>query len=299
MRFARRPMGVRGRARGPKLAVAAFMALAAVCSYYASRQKNPITGETQAIALTPNQEVALGLQSAPKVAQQFGGLADDPALQAYVRGVGERIVSRSAAKDTPYQFSFSLLKDEKTVNAFALPGGPIFITRALLSRLGNEAQLAGVLGHEVGHVVGRHSAEKIAKSRLGQALVGALGVATSDERGRGSAMAQMAGQMANQMVQLRYGREDELQSDSLGVRFMSEAGYDPRALTNVMEILASVGGSKRQPEFMSSHPDPGNRSGEIRAEIAKRYPGGVPSDLTLGRTTSAGTRGEAAATSTR
>jgi predicted Zn-dependent protease len=269
----------------PRLAVAGFMALAAVCSYYASRQKNPITGRTQAIALTPNQEVALGLQSAPKVATQFGGLAEDPALQAYVRSVGERIVSRTAAHETPYKYSFNLLKDERTVNAFALPGGPIFITRALLSRLGNEAQLAGVLGHEVGPVVGRHSAEKIAKSQLGRQLVGALGVATTDEHGRGSALAQMAGQMANQMIQLKYGREDELQSDSLGVRFMSEAGYDPRALINVMEILASVGGGKRQPEFMNSHPDPGNRSGEIRKEIAKLYPNGVPAELTLGRTT--------------
>jgi predicted Zn-dependent protease len=144
-----------------------------------------------------------------------------------------------------------------------------------------------VLGHEVGHVVGRHSAEKIASSKLGQSLVAALGVATSDERGR-SGMAQMAGQLANQMVQLKYGREDELQSDSLGVRFMSEAGYDPRALIDVMEILAAAGGGKRQPEFMSSHPDPGNRSGEIRAEIGRRYPGGVPSELTLGRKTEAG-----------
>src|SRR5687768_14940955 len=123
MRMRSRGMGMRGRARGPKLAVAAFMALAAVCSYYASRQKNPVTGEIQAIALTPNQEVALGLQSAPRVASQFGGLSDDPRLQAYVREVGERIVSRSGARETPYKFSFSLLKDDKTVNAFALPGG--------------------------------------------------------------------------------------------------------------------------------------------------------------------------------
>ena len=284
MRLRSRPRGMRGGARGPKLVVAVIMALVGLVSYYASRQKNPITGETQAIALTADQEVALGLQSAPRVAEQFGGLSRDAELQAYVRGVGERIVSRSAAKDTAYKFSFSLLADEKTVNAFALPGGPIFITQALLGRLGNEAQLAGVLGHEVGHVVGRHSAEKIAKSKLGQALVGAVGVATSDERGRGSAMAQMAGQMAVHMAQLKYGRGDELQSDALGVRFMSEAGYDPRALIDVMEILASAGGGKRQPEFMSSHPDPGNRSGEIRGQIAKRYPGGVPADLTLGRT---------------
>jgi beta-barrel assembly-enhancing protease len=296
MRFRTRPRGMRGTARAPKLVVAVIMAVVGLISYYASRQKNPITGETQAIALTADQEVALGLQSAPRVAQQFGGLSSEPELQAYVRGVGERIVARSAAKETAYKFSFSVLADEKTVNAFALPGGPIFITKALLGRLGNEAQLAGVLGHEVGHVVGRHSAEKIAKSKLGQALVGALGVATSDERGRGSAMAQMAGQMAVQMAQLKYGRGDELQSDSLGVRFMSDAGYDPRALIDVMEILASASGGKRQPEFMSSHPDPGNRSGEIRAEIAKRYPGGVPTDLTLGRTfTPRGGRAPAAA----
>jgi predicted Zn-dependent protease len=298
MRFRSRPTGMRGRGRAPKLIVAVFMVIAGLVSYYTSRQKNPITGETQAIALTTDQEVALGLQSAPKVAEQFGGLSRDPELQAYVRGVGERIVARSAAKDTAYKFSFNVLADEKTVNAFALPGGPIFITRALLGRLGNEAQLAGVLGHEVGHVVGRHSAEKIAKSQLGRTLVGALGVATSDERGRGSAMAQLAGQMAVHMTQLKYGRQDELQSDSLGVRFMSEAGYDPRALIDVMQILASVSGGKRQPEFMSSHPDPGNRSGEIQAEIARRYPGGVPSDLTLGRTLAAGARvkgtGEAA-----
>jgi predicted Zn-dependent protease len=264
-----------------RLMMAAVMVVVGLVSYYGSRQKNPITGRTQAIALSPQQEVALGLRAAPQMAQKFGGLDEDPAHQARVRAVGEKLVRTSAAAKTPYEFKFSLLADRKTVNAFALPGGPIFITRALYDRLGNEAQLAGVLGHEIGHVVGRHSAEKLAKSQLGQAIVGAVGVATSDEYGRRGGMAQAAAAMVNQMAQLKYGREDELQSDSLGVQFMADGGYDPRALVDVMEILAKAGGGRRS-EFLSSHPDPGNRAQAIRDEVAKRYPGGVPPALTTG-----------------
>jgi predicted Zn-dependent protease len=257
------------------------MVLVGVASYCASKQKNPITGRTQAIALNPDQEVQLGFKSAPRMAAQFGGEDPNPVLQAQVRSVGERIVSRSPASKTPYKFQFTLLKDGDTVNAFALPGGPIFITRGLMKRLSNEAQLAGVLGHEVGHVVGRHAAERIAKSELGRTIVAAVGVAASDDR-RGSAMARMAGEVAVKVVQLKYGREDELQSDTLGVQFMSDAGYDPRGLIDVMKVLADVSGNRRRSEFMSSHPDPGNRSEAIKQEIAKKYPNGVPTELTTG-----------------
>ena len=148
-------------------------------------------------------------------------------------------------------------------------------------RLQNEAQLAGVLGHEVGHVVGRHSAEQIAKGQFAQQLVGAFGVATSDDQGHDGRA--IAGVVA-QMVQLKYGRGDELQADSLGVRFMSEAGYDPRAMISLMEVLAQASGGSSQPEWMSSHPDPGNRAERIRQAITSRFPDGVPSNLTLGRT---------------
>jgi predicted Zn-dependent protease len=268
--------------RKSRLMVAGVMVVVALISYYGSKQKNPITGREQAIALNPKQEVALGLRSAPQMARQFGGTDTDPVALALVNEVGRKLVSSTVAKDTPYQFHFTLLADRKTVNAFALPGGPIFITRALYDRLQNEAQLAGVLGHEVGHVVGRHSAEKIARSQLGQALVGAVGVATSDESGRGG-MGQMAAAVVNQMTQLSYGRDDELQSDSLGVRFMSDSGYDPHALIDVMAILKQASGDRSRPEFMSSHPDPGNRSEIIKQEIAKRFPQGVPKTLGTGR----------------
>lgn len=266
-----------------RLVIGLVMAAVALLGYYGSREVNPVTGETQHIALSQEQEIALGLQSAPAMAGEFGGLDPDPEVQADVESVGQRIVSQSVAGKTPYKFRFQVLADAQTVNAFALPGGPIFITRALVDRLENEAQLAGVLGHEVGHVVGRHSAEHLAKNQLAQGLVGAVGVAASGEHGDGQQAAAMAAFVA-QMVQLKYGRGDELESDALGVGLMSDAQYDPRALIDVMEILArSSGGEGRQPEFLSSHPDPGNRQEGIRSAIAQRFPEGVPADLTLGR----------------
>jgi predicted Zn-dependent protease len=262
--------------------MAAVMVVAGLVSFYGSKQKNPITGKTQAIALSPRQEVALGLSTAPRMAQQFGGPDADAQGQALVRSVGEKLVRSGPAASTPYEYKFTLLADRRTINAFALPGGPIFITRALYDKLGNEAQLAGVLGHEIGHVVGRHSAEKLAQARLGQTIVGAVGVATSDGYSRRGNAGYAAAAIVNKMVQLSYSRDDESQSDSLGVRFMSEAGYDPRALIEVMEILKRASGGKSRSEFMSSHPDPGNRAQAIRGEIEQRFPGGVPSNLTTG-----------------
>jgi len=262
--------------------IAGVILLVGLLSYYGMREHNPVTGETQHISLTTDQEVALGLNSAPQMEAEMGGADPDPRAQALVERVGEAVVARSAAHETPYKYSFRLLRDPNTVNAFALPGGPIFITRGLLNRLENEGQLAGVLGHEVGHVVARHAAEHIAKSQLAQTLVGAAGVAASDDYGRGR-QAAIAAALVAQMMQLRYGRNDELEADQLGVRFMSEAGYDPRAMLGVMKILESASkGGQRQPEFMSTHPNPGNRLQHIQEAINKLYPGGVPAELRSG-----------------
>jgi len=268
--------------RRGRLLIGLVVAIISVISYYSVRQTNPITGQTQHIALTHDQEIALGVQSAPEMAQQFGGLDPDPSIQADVAAIGTRVVRASVAGTTDYQFSFHVLRDPETVNAFALPGGPIFITRGLLDRLENEAQLAGVLGHETGHVIARHSAAQIAKSRLAQGLVVAVGAAGSDDGSGGQHAAQVAAVVA-QMVQLKYGRGDEIQADTLGVRLMSEAGYDPRAMIDLMRILEQSSSGERPPEFMSSHPDPGNRRGIIEQAIRTRFPSGVPEQLTLGR----------------
>ncbi|MEQ9566488.1 MAG: M48 family metalloprotease, partial [Pseudomonadales bacterium] len=134
------------------LAIVAF-AFIRRCS---NQEENPYTGRVQNIDMTTEQEIAIGLQSAPEMAQQHGGLYPDERLQNLVDKVGNRLVQNSIAKETPYRYDFHLLADDRTINAFALPGGQIFITYALFSQL-NEAQLAGVLGHEIGHVIGRHS----------------------------------------------------------------------------------------------------------------------------------------------
>ncbi|MBC2839045.1 M48 family metalloprotease [Robiginitalea sp. SC105] len=224
-----------------------------------SREENPYTGRTQTIDMTPSQEIAIGLQSAPQIAQQHGGLHPDDRLQSYVDAVGNRLVQNSYARETPYRYDFHLLADPQTVNAFALPGGQVFITYALFSRL-NEAQLAGVLGHEIGHVIGRHSAERIAESNFWKTL--SMGAAVGAEMGD-----VVAG--IGQNTLLTNGRDDELESDDLGVLFMMQSGYDPEEMIRVMEILKEASGSNRVPEFQSTHPDPDNRIQRIREAIEK------------------------------
>lgn len=263
--------------RSFRFIIAIVIALVGLATYYGSKQENPITGESQRIALTPDQEVALGLEAAPQMAAQMGGLHPDATLQAYVNAAGQTIVEKSGAKSAPYQFRFHLLADPDTVNAFALPGGQIFITTALLKKLENEAQLMGVLGHEVGHVVGRHAAEHMAKGQLANVLAGAAGVAAADYRA--SAIANMVAEV----TALRYGRNDELEADNLGLRFMSEAAYDPRALIKVMSILEQAsGGRARGPEWLQSHPNPGNRRESIQQYISSKFPDGVPKNFQTG-----------------
>ena len=149
--------------RGKNLKIRLFIALAVVAFAYlrkcSQEEVNPYTGRTQAISLSPEQEIAIGLQSAPEMAQQHGGLHPNTQYQALVDDVGNKLVNNSIARETPYEYEFHLLADPNTINAFALPGGQIFITYALFSKLENEDQLAGVLGHEIGHVLGKHSNE--------------------------------------------------------------------------------------------------------------------------------------------
>jgi beta-barrel assembly-enhancing protease len=247
---------------GMRLIIAAAVALFGALSYFMSSSENPITGEKQRVSLTAEQEVAMGRQLAPQMAAQFGGVSKSAAAERVSR-VGTAIVARSSASRTPYKYSFYLLADPKTVNAFALPGGQIFITEALLRLLESEDELAGVLGHEVGHVLARHSAEHLAKQQLTQSLIGAVAI------GSGSYETAQLAQLAGSLVNMKHGREDELESDSLGLRLMREAGYDPRAMISVMQKLEKASGGSRQPEFASTHPNPGNRIARIKEQLEK------------------------------
>lgn len=251
---------MRSRNLKVRLLIGAAIALFFVFKRCSQQEVNPYTGRTQTISMTPDKEIAIGLQSAPQITQQHGGLHANNQYQALVENVGNKLVNYSVAKDTPYQYEFHLLADPNTINAFALPGGQVFITYALFSKLENEDQLAGVLGHEIGHVLGRHSAERIAESEYWQ------GLATA-----GSVGADMGG-LVNSIGQntlLTNGRDDELESDDLGVLFMLKAGYNPEEMIGVMEILKAAAGPNRVPEFQSTHPDPDNRIEKIQEAIEK------------------------------
>ncbi|WP_338732902.1 M48 family metalloprotease [Mangrovimonas cancribranchiae] len=224
------------------------------------QEVNPYTGRTQTITLSPDQEIAIGLESAPQMAQQHGGLYPNKEYQAFVDQVGAKLVNSSIANETPYNYDFHLLADPNTINAFALPGGQVFITYALFSKLENEDQLAGVLGHEIGHVLGKHSNERISESNFWKTIT--MGASVG---------ADMGGfvQSIGQNTLLANGRDDELESDDLGVKFMIKAGYNPKEMIGVMEILKTAAGPNRVPEFQSTHPDPENRIEHILEAIEK------------------------------
>lgn len=274
--------------RGPNLRLigAIIIAVIGFITYAMETQVNPVTGKSQHVAMSPEEEKTLGLQAAPEMAAKMGGEVDpseDPRARL-VQEVGRRLVQRSDASRSPYvgNYHFHLLNDPETVNAFALPGGQVFITVGLLDRLSTEAQLAGVLGHEIGHVVNRHTAEQMAKSRLGQMLTLAVGVGASGERDQGR-KAQILAAMVNQVTQLRFSREDESEADHYGLRYMAEAGYDPTGMLDVMRVLKEVSRGNRQPEFLATHPLPETRLEEIQETIRHDYPDGIPENLTRGR----------------
>lgn len=254
-----------GGGRNIKLTIIIGLIMAAfsVLKYFGNAQLNPITGEKQHVSISPDQEVAIGLQSAPQMVQQHGGLHPDERAQAYVKSVGKRLITNTVANQSSYPYDFHLLADPNVINAFALPGGQVFITEALFAQLESEDQLAGVLGHEVGHVIHRHGAERIAKMELTQGLTGAAVIAAGDYNS--SQFMQMVGNLVN----MKYGRDQELESDDFGVRLMLEAGYDPLALIGVMDILEKSSGPNRQPEFQSTHPSPENRREKIMEAVNK------------------------------
>jgi len=269
-----------------RLAIAAVVAGIAIVGFLSrgcsSDSINPITGQRQRVALSPTEEMALGREAAPSMIKQHRGLVPDDGAQRLVDEMGAQLVqglrdymarSDTYAGEIPYEFEFHLLNDDKTVNAFALPGGQVFITAALFTKFETKGQLAGVIGHEIGHVIQRHGNERLAKAELTQGLVGAAGVA-GGSRGSAALAAQIGA-----MINMKYGRDAELESDRWGVRLMAQAGYDPNAMIGVMRILDEASGGEGPPEFMSTHPKPANRVEYIQSVIREEFQSGLPPNL--------------------
>ena len=279
-----------GSALKARLFIALAIAAFAFISYYTKqRDVNEVTGEPERVALTDEaEEIQLGLQAKPEMIGMHGGPSRNLAAQQQVQQVGWRLLDAldvqlekfnrenpGANRRNPYEqaFQFTLLADPKTVNAFALPGGQVFITEALYAALETEGQLAGVLGHEIGHVLSRHGNKQMARQGLFQGLAGAVGVLGGTQES-----AQMA-QMVSSTLAMKYGREAELESDDWGVRLCYQAGYDPRAMIGVMKVLDEASGGASPPEFFSTHPKPANRVEFIEKAIEKYFPDGVPTGL--------------------
>ena len=220
---------------------------------------NPVTGQRQFNLMSEGQEIGIGRDAHPQIEAEMG-FYDDPALQAYVSGIGLEMARRSERPELPWTFT---VVDETAINAFAVPGGFIYLTRGILAFLGDEAELAGVLGHEIGHITARHSAQQYTQQVLG--TVGLLGAAILAPQAAQPIL--QGGGAALQVLGLRYGRQDETEADELGARYTAASGWDPAGVQGMLSTLGRIDESRGEtsnvPNWLSTHPDPLSRVAEV------------------------------------
>lgn len=263
-----------------RLPGATLVLLAVLFSACGTTNVNYVTGEEQRGAYSWAQEVQLGTEADQQIQSQYGLYSEDPQLTAYVERIANEVLQTSAYTDptTPVEvrntpFHFRIL-DSPVVNAFALPGGYVYVTRGLLAYLENEAQLSVVLGHEIGHVLGRHSSEQAARSQLGQ--LGLLGAAVLGGVIGGGRVAEGIlnyGGTGVQLLNLSYGRDAEREADQAGVAYAEFAGYDATQAARFFVALQRLGEASGQggiPNFLSTHPNPGERAQTI-PQLAAAY----------------------------
>ena len=254
---------------------AALSALTILVAGLAACVRNPVTGERQFVLISEGQEIQMGQEYAVQVERSIG-LVPDSALQRYVRGVGQRLAARSERPNLPWRFG---VIDDPVPNAFALPGGPVYITRGLMALLDSEAELASVLGHEIGHITARHSVTQMSRSQLSQLGLGLGMILVPEIQPFGNALG-----TGMQLLSLKYGRDDERQSDQLGFRYALAENYDVREMDDVFAALARVGEREGQgsiPAWLSTHPAPEQRIEEIGQRLAQTQ---LPPSPVLGRT---------------
>ena len=253
-----------------------LLILALLICYCTGCEVNPITGQDEFMLVSEEEDIAIGRKYAPEVEKQLGGRIADDCLQYYLDSVGQKIARISHKPHWEYHFT---AVEDKSTNAFALPGGHIFITKGMLEKLQTEAQLAALLSHEIVHVVARHSAA--AQSRQGGLLllVVGLGAAGAFPKDMPEGSAKMA-QLALQLISLTYSREQEREADLGGVDYAVVAGYDPNGAVELQKMLQEQN-DIRPIEFISTHPSPGNRIISLQGRIQARYQN--LADLRIGR----------------
>jgi predicted Zn-dependent protease len=241
----------------PWLAAALLLAPLSVSSCV----KNPVTGQRELSLITPEQEARLGREAAEDIVETFG-LYEDEALQRYVSQVGMRLAERTERPDWGWQFS---VIEEAAVNAFALPGGPVFLTRGIVTHMSSEAELAAVLAHEITHITARHAAKQITRAQLAEVGLGIGGVLSPAVERLSPAL-----RAGTTLLLLRYSRDAEHQADRVGIDYMLRAGYQPDRMLDLFRTLSLVSGREgRLPTWLATHPATEDRFEEIRSLVAQ------------------------------
>jgi predicted Zn-dependent protease len=234
--------------------------------------RNPATGSRELMLVSEGQEIAIGKENDPAIVAQMG-LVPDSGLQRYVSGLGMALARASERPNLPWTFR---VIDDPVVNAFAVPGGFIYVTRGILAHLNSEAELIAVLGHEVGHVTARHSAAQMSKAQVAN-----LGLIVGMVVEPGFAQYAQTASQGLGLLFLKFGRDDERQADELGLRYLRRTGYDARQMPAVFTMLGRVSAARpgdRVPTWLASHPDPEDRRGRMERAVAA-----IPAE-SLGRT---------------
>ena len=252
----------------------AFAPLAFAAAFAAACATNPVTGKSELSLVSESQEVQIGKEEAAKVGQSIG-YYEDPEVQRYVAGIGQRMAAASERPQLPWEFH---VVNDASVNAFALPGGFIFVTRGLMTSITNEAELASVIGHEIAHVTHRHSVQQISRAQVAQIGLVAGSILSSTVAQYGGLLGQGLG-----VLFLKYGRDAELEADQSGFRYALKDQYDVRQMIEMFEVLQGVSalsGAGKLPEWLSTHPDPGNR---IDATMRRIDTLSLPANLKVNR----------------
>jgi predicted Zn-dependent protease len=251
-----------------------LLILAVSFCFYAGCAVNPITGERRLMLISEQQDFEVGRQYAPEVEKEMGGRIENQSVQNYIDNVGQRIARVSHKPYWEYHF---VALNHKSINAFTLPGGYVFITQGMLKKLTTEAQLAGILAHEIVHVVARHYAAAASRESSESGIMILAAALSGAKVPRG---AFQAADLARQIIGLRYSRKDEREADLAGLDYMVVAGYNPYGVIESMQMLEGEN-TIRPVEFFSTHPDPQNRLAYLEGRIQTRY--GTVSGLRTGK----------------
>ncbi|MEO0405108.1 MAG: M48 family metallopeptidase, partial [Bacteroidota bacterium] len=228
---------------------------------YSGCAVNPVTGKKEVMLMSEEREIAIGKEADPSIVAQYG-LYDDEVLQKFIDEKGQLMAKVSHRDHLDYEFK---ILDSPVINAFALPGGYVYFTRGILAHFNNEAEFAGVLGHEIGHVTARHSAKQQSKAQVAQVLLVGGMLASKEFRAFGNSAQQGLG-----LLFLKFGRDNESESDRLGVEYSTKINYDANEMAGFFRTLQRIrdqsGDAGQIPTFMSTHPDPANRFENVQAK---------------------------------